>query len=78
PGFSGNDTFTYTIEDEAGNQDSATVTVTVKPEIIIFPVIDNLLRTGGLPGGISLLVLIIAGLLYKQSQLNKDIKIKTS
>ncbi|MEM9734883.1 MAG: Ig-like domain-containing protein, partial [Pseudomonadota bacterium] len=32
PGFSGEDTFTYTITDDLGATDTATVTITVKPE----------------------------------------------
>jgi hypothetical protein len=76
-GFSGTDTFSYTIRDNIGNQDSATVTVTVRPQIIILPVIDNLLRTGGLGGGLGLISLILALLIYRQSKHKKKIKIDT-
>jgi GTPase SAR1 family protein len=76
-GFNGNDTFSYTIRDDAGNQDTATVTVTVRPQIIILPIIDNLLRTGGLGGGLGLILLIVALLIYRQSKHKKKIKIDT-
>jgi hypothetical protein len=37
PGFVGTDNFTYTVQDGAGNTDTATVTVTVFPIIVFSP-----------------------------------------